>query len=120
MNDIESNPGPGKLHVTLRVTSCNVRGLKSHLKRKLLFKKIHSSFSKKDFINIMFLQETHFTVKDSDGLDMMLRLQRVDSYGTNRQCGASIVYKLSDWDEVVENFGGDGGRISYLAAGKIK
>jgi len=54
---IELNPGPES---SLKIISCNVRGLRSHYKRKLLFNKIHkmSRISKGNVV--IFLQETHF------------------------------------------------------------
>jgi len=109
MHDVETNPGPPN---KISIISCNMRGLKSHLKCKLLFRKIINMQKNNPFV--FFLQETHFTGKESRILDCMLRLNRVDSYGPNRQRGTTIIFNKENWSEIIQIYNCDEGRICYL------
>jgi len=64
--------------------------------------------------SVFLLQETHFTAKDSVIIDSMLKLNRIDSYGTNRQKGTTIVYNADYFDNICEQFSDDNGRVCVL------
>jgi len=112
---IESNPGPNEIVV---VTSCNVRGLRSHYKRKLLFNKLHKTVKMINECHVFFLQETHFSKQDTLILDNMLKMNRIDSLGTTRQRGATICYRANDFDNILETHNDEEGRYNILIASK--
>jgi len=112
---IEQNPGEND---SINLISCNVRGLRSHYKRKLLFNKIHKLSFKHTSNFVFFLQETHFNNSDVCVLDNMLKLNRIDSFGSSRQKGVTIIYNSQKFDEILEYFNDDEGRINILITSK--
>jgi len=117
ISGIESNPGPIATD-KIKVISCNVRGLRSHYKRKLLFNKIHKLSYKQKVNLIVFLQETHFSNNDGQILDNMLKLSRVDSFGSNRKKGTTIIYNPSNFDHTLEYYNDESGRMNLLVMSK--
>jgi len=82
-----------------------------------LFKKVHKLFQLNKG-HIIFLQETHFSKQDSIILDNMLKMNRIDSLGSTRQKGATICYRASDFDNILETCSDEEGRYNILVASK--
>ncbi len=102
--DIEPNPGPGK--VVISINTYNIRGLKCKLKLKRVLNSCHKLVNQNNS-SVIFLQETHLEIDDIKSMQMMWRHSFILSPGTNRQCGCLILFS-SEWKSMYQETDNDG------------
>jgi len=120
--DVELNPGP-PLNFNINfndfkdkesnytIISQNCSGMLNADKQKLLLNKLLKI--KKSRL-IVGLQETHFTHKHVFSFNARWGHQAIHSTFNNSSRGSSILYKTSDWDQILETFSDPDGRLSIL------
>lgn len=106
--DVETNPGPT---FPFGILSYNMNGGMQLPKKQ---KRIIHKCLKAKIPTIYMFQETHLESKNEFVLRARWQHQLLASHHSNSSAGILILYKETDWDEVVGSFASDCGRFGYI------
>ncbi len=117
-NDVEMNPGPITNEYVdknnLFICTYNAQGLGSFKKLKRFINQLHKlPFKNNCIIN---LQETHF--KNEKSINFHWKHGSVNSFGTSNSAGVTILYNTAFFDEILDQFTDDEGRMCILVVQK--
>jgi exonuclease III len=113
-NDIESNPGPDCK--TFEIVTYNVNGLKDYRKQKRIFNHLNI-ISKKGNV-LICMQETHLSMKDCEAIKYHWKGEALHSPGIGASAGVSIFYIKQQFDEIINEFADNEGRMCNITARK--
>jgi len=113
-NDIETNPGPS--FKFLDIITYNVNGLKDYRKQKRVFN--HLSNISKHKNELIYIQETHLTPKECESIKYHWKGETLHSPGTGASAGVSIFYNNNYFDEILEEYTDNEGRLCSITARK--
>jgi len=119
-NDVETNPGPKLLddliidNKNLFICSYNLQGCNNFKK----IKRVMNQFNKLPFSNncIINLQETHWTDKNS--IQYHWKGGHIQSNHTSASRGVAILFNKSYFDEIIESYTDNDGRMCSVTASK--